>query len=479
MEKVLTNSQMRAADEYTVSVSGIPSRTLMRRAGASIAEEVLRAAEERGLKSILVVCGTGNNGGDGYVCAEVLRGRGADVKVFAFDGAASEDCAGERKAYGGEYAREISADLIVDCIFGTGLSREVTGRYAEVIEKINSCGAFVVSADIPSGIGGDCGLAHGSAVKADVTVAVAEYKVGHFLGDGADYCGKVVKRDIGIDCPPCDYMCLYTETDIKRYFPARKRNTHKGSYGSACIVAGSGKYIGAAALAVEAALKSGCGYVKLVTEEKVKLALAAKFPQTLFADETDLNAQAIAIGSGCGVSEELYAQIKRLLTEYGGTLIIDADGLNALSVYGKEILKKKRCRVVLTPHVKEFSRLTGLGTNEILSDTVGLVRRFSKEYGVTLLLKGAASIICGEDGAALNARGSTALAKAGSGDMLTGYMCGSAARGLAPFDAAVCSAFVLGVAAEISSEQRTDWCATAKDIINNLPKAVKYLTSRF
>lgn len=267
------------------------------------------------------------------------------------------------------------------------------------------------------------------------------------------------------------------DDDIKKLYPKRNRNTHKGSYGSANIIAGSDKYIGAAALACAAALQSGCGYVKLTASERVKIALAAKYPQVIYLDKPDLSSNAIAIGMGCGASEQLYLLINRLLSEYAGTLIIDADGLNALAQYGvKTLYERKKCRVVLTPHVKEFSRLTGLEVNYILSNPIGLAQTFAQNYGVTLLLKGADSVITDGKRTTVNSRGTTALAKGGSGDMLSGYACGTAARGLEPFDAVLCSAYTMGVSAEISSEQKTEYCATAKDIIKNLHNAVKQLT---
>lgn len=269
---------------------------------------------------------------------------------------------------------------------------------------------------------------------------------------------------------------VYTDEEIKAFYPKRARNSHKGTYGSANIVAGSDKYMGAAALAAEAAAMSGCGYVKLTSTEKVKLALVAKLPQVIYLDEPDLTSQAIAIGMGCGVSEKLYNTIKSLLLTYAGKLIIDADGLNSLAKYGVEILKNRTCEVILTPHVKEFSRLTGQSVAKILASPVQCAKEFAAEYGVNVLLKGADSVICDGERIAINRRGTTALAKGGSGDMLSGYMCGSAARGLSLFDAAVCAAYTMGVSAEISSAQMTDYCATAKDIIKNLKNAVKQLT---
>ena len=266
--------------------------------------------------------------------------------------------------------------------------------------------------------------------------------------------------------------------DIDKFYPVRKRNSHKGTYGSANIIAGSDRYMGAAALAADAALKSGCGYVKLTTSEKVKFALAAKYPQVIYLDEADLNSEAIAIGMGCGVSEELYNTVIFLLKEYRGKLLIDADGLNVLAKYGIDVLKTKSCSVIITPHAKEFSRLTGLEVKDIIDNPLGAAQCFAKEYGITVLLKGADSVITDGSKTYINTRGTTALAKGGSGDMLSGYICGSAARGLDIFDAAVCGAYTMGVSAEISSLQKTDYCATAKDVLKNLHLAVKQLTGR-
>jgi len=473
MERLLTNAQMRSADEYTINKLGVSSQTLMCRAGICIAEEVKKVAEG---KSVTVVCGTGNNGGDGFVCAELLRKSNFNVKVYALDGNLSSDCAREKSAYKGEYTDSLTADIIIDCIFGTGLSRDITGKIRDIIEAINKSGAYVISADIPSGINGDSGEVCGCAVRANLTVAIAEYKLGHFLGDGIDYCGGVVKKDIGITCPDGAYALTCSDADIKKFFPERKHNSHKGSYGSANIIAGSEKYLGAAALAVCAALKSGCGYVKLTAEDKVKFCLAPKYPQVIYLEQPDLNSNAIAIGMGCGVSSRLYEEIKGLLKEYKGTLIIDADGLNSISKYGVEILRDKSCEVILTPHVKEFSRLTQLSVGEILKDPVKRASEFAKSYGVTVLLKSAVSVICDGENTILNMRGSTALSKGGSGDMLSGYICGCAARGLKPLDTAVCASYTMGVSAEMSSAQKTDYCATAKDILENLHFAVMRLT---
>ncbi len=473
MERVLTNAEMREADSFTIEKLNVPSRDLMRRAGIAIADE---AAKYGSGKKIIVVCGTGNNGGDGYVCAEELNRRGFEVSVYAVGGALSADCLREKSCYTGGYCTDLKGEIIVDCLFGTGLNRPLEGKYSDIVNEINSSGAFVISADIPSGLNGDNGLAMGAAVKADVTVAIAEYKVGHFLNDGADLCGKIVKADIGITCMRSGYAEILSDADVKAFYPRRKRNTHKGTYGTAQLIVGSDKYLGAAALAAEAALKSGCGYVKVCTSEKVKLALAAKLPQVIFSDEIDYSAQAIAIGCGCGVTKELFAYLSEILKKYTGTLFIDADGLNALSKFGCGLLSEKKCRVTVTPHIGEFSRLTGLATAEILSDPVKSAKYFALKYGVTVLLKSAASVLTDGFKTIILNRGNSALAKAGSGDMLTGFACGTAARGIDGFFAAAAASYTLGLSAEICAEEKTEYCVTAKDLIKNLHRAVRRLT---
>ncbi|MCD7728763.1 MAG: NAD(P)H-hydrate dehydratase [Clostridia bacterium] len=471
MQRYLTNAQMRAADEYSINTLGIPSETLMLRAGRAIAEETEKVCCG---KTVTVVCGTGNNGGDGYVCAQELFLKGINVAVYAMQGKFSADCQREKLRYGGAYTDKICGDIIVDCIFGTGLSRAVSGAYADVINAVNSSGAFIISADIPSGLNGDNGLIMGVAVKADITVAVAEYKIGFILGSGLDYCGKIIKKDIGICLNERHFALACERQDIAEYYPARARNSHKGTFGTATLICGCTKYVGAPLLATEAALRSGCGYVKLDCSPAVKKVVAPALPQTVFGD-VGLNSSAIAIGMGSGVSKSLYSKIEYLLKNFTGTLIIDADGLNSLAKYGTGILKDKKCNAILTPHVKEFSRLTGLGTQEILSFPIKYAEEFSAEYDVILLLKGAASIICGEGKVYVNTTGCSALAKAGSGDMLSGYMCGTAARGVAPLAAAVCSQYVMGLAAQIAAGRSNDYSVISDDILKNLPEAVTHI----
>lgn len=474
MQYCLKNATMRGADRATIE-GGTPGQELMARAGKAVADEVANAVKEFNAKSVLIVCGTGNNGGDGYNSARLLKEQKINVKVYAMSGTLSPDCQREKEAYDGEYVSTIEGDIIVDCLFGTGLNRTVGGEYASVINAINHTNSYVISVDIPSGINGDNGIALGCAVKADKTVAIAYPKLGLYLNDGIDFSGEIVVKDIGITCTSPDAL-VAEEEDIKQFFPNRKRNTHKGSYGTACIIAGSSEYLGASVLALSTALKTGCGYVYGVVPQELKYNLAVNYPQCIFADQPNLNANAIAIGMGLGCNEVTYQKVCYLLKNYNGKLIIDADGLNSLAKYGLQPLKETKAQVLLTPHVGEMARLSGITKEEVIADPVGVAKQFALSYGSTIHLKSAVCITCDRDKSVITHRGTTALAKAGSGDMLAGLICGNAARGLSIFDAAVCSQYILGYSAELCSQKYSDYATSAKDIEENISFSIKRLT---
>lgn len=474
MQAYLTNAQLREADETAMNF-GVPAEVLMKRAGRAIADEVQAAAERLQAKNVLVVCGIGNNGGDGYVAAAELLKRGINVAVYAIDGNLSTGCKREKKRYTGKYVRTVNADIIVDCIFGTGLNRKLQGEFASVVKKINAGKAYVISADLPSGLNGDNGEVMGVAVKANLTVALGEPKIGCVLGDGLEYSGTLVKKDIGI---VAQNGCAYSvgDEEIAKYFPVRRRNTHKGDYGAACVIAGSEKYLGAAALAVSSALKSGCGYMYAQVPQGLKYALAAKYPQCIFVDTAPLDCQAIAVGMGMDCTQQTYDTVCALLKNYKGKLIIDADGLNALAKFGLEPLKQTKAKVILTPHVGEMSRLCGISKEKILQNPVEVAQKFATEYNVVVHLKNAVSITVDATKATLTLRGNSALAKAGSGDILSGLICGNAARGLSVADAAICSSYVLGCSAEICSESMYEGAVISDDLILNIHNAIKRIT---
>ena len=298
--------------------------------------------------------------------------------------------------------------------------------------------------------------------------------LGHVLGDGIDICGERLDRDIGIKAE--EYAVTSPEDgDIAAFFPERKRNSHKGTYGSCQIVAGD-CYVGAAALSVSSALLSGCGYVSATVGERLKYALVAAYPQVIYSDGINFSASATAIGMGCGCNKTTYEKVCNLIEGYGGKLIIDADGINSLAAYGKEVLKGAKCKIVITPHVREFSRISGCTEEDILSDPAGRAKAFAAEYGVVVHLKNCVTLTTDGHKVSLVTRGSSALARAGSGDILSGLVAGYAARGLDVFDAAVCAQSVLGRAAEIAGKECGEYCTTSQDIIKNIKNVVKSLT---
>ena len=497
MRYVLTAAQMKEADEYTIKEKKTPALTLMERAGEALADAAEQLAPTG---KILCVCGGGNNGGDGLVCARVLRNRGREADVVCFSGKTTAEYRVNLEKFilsDGKVKKKIPSSgyaLIVDCIFGTGFHGEVVGEYAQAIHAVNRLkagGARVLSADIPSGVNGNNGLAATPAVCADQTLCIGEYKTGVLLGDGLDFAGEIVCVDIGICLPKAnEYVKLLDRQEIARLLPMRKRNTHKGSYGKAAIVAGSVEYSGAALVSALACLRSGVGYTCLFTPQELAEKCFFHEPELLikslneggrvaFKEENFqplLTYNAIAYGMGLGVSEDVAKGAAWLIERFEGRLILDADALNSLAYqYSSEALKtlfkRKKCDVLLTPHCKEFSRLSGKSVEEILSSGVSAAQEFAKEYGVCVLLKNAVSVIADGKRTALNATGNAGLAKAGSGDVLSGLIAGLCASGLSAFDGGGAGAYLMGSAAEIATWEIGEYSLLARDVIARLGKA--------
>ncbi len=474
MERILSVAEMRAADEYTINTLGVSSEILIERAGAAVAEEITKRFKGG---RVLVCMGRGNNGKDGKVVAALL------AKIHGFTVSTFNAEVGFFKIF------EKKFDIIVDCIFGTGLNKEITGRYKTAVEKINESGAFVVACDIPSGINGDNGRIMGVAVKANLTVAIQEYKLGHFLNEGIDYSGKVVARDIGISVWTEECANRITDKDAASLFPERPRNVHKGSFGKIAVVGGSKQYSGSVILSHAAltAYKTGAGYSTVAVPECLFNVVAGVHPECIVRalpddgngikfDETALSGllgyNAIAFGMGAGVSEEVYRSLKFIIENYTGRLLIDADGINALSAFGKEILKNRKCEIVLTPHIGEFCRLTGQTKEEVLNDPIRFAKAFAAEYGVTVLLKNAVSIITDGVKTVVNVTGDGGMAKGGSGDVLSGFAAGLLDRDEEPFFCVAVAAYLFGRAGEIAAKEQNSYTITASDIIGALPKAI-------
>ncbi len=477
MERILSSEQMRSADKYTIENLGVSSEVLVQRAGEAVAEEILK----RFFGGRVLVCvGKGNNGADGKVIAEILSLRhGFSVSVLNIS-------SGFFKMFEKKY------DIIVDCIFGTGLNREVDGKYKTVIENINKSGAFVISCDIPSGLNSDTGKVMGVAVKANLTVAIQEFKLGHFLGQGIDYSGEVISKDIGISIWCDDYAKRLNNDSVRKYFPNRDRNVHKGCFGKTVVIGGSKRFSGSAVLASNAltALKMGAGYSTLVVPDLLFNGLVGVNPECILNAIKDdgeymlfnknclngyLNSDCIVIGMGVGISQDIYQIIKFLLKNYQKTLIIDADGLNCLAKYGVEVLKNKKCRVVLTPHIMEFSRLSGVEKQIVLDEPIACAQSFAEEFGVCVILKNAVSVITDGKEVYLNTTGCSGMAKAGSGDVLSGVLAGLLSRAEDLTEGCAASCYIFGKAGEHCQRMQNEYTMTASDVISALSTVINSL----
>lgn len=474
MKFAYTNERMRALDARTIE-TGTPSSVLMERAGKVLAERVRAVMQERKIGDALFVCGGGNNGGDGFAAARYLREWGCEAEVLCLARKFSPDCKLQAEKFGAYLGRipRRRYGLIVDCLFGTGLTRAIEGDEAHLVRFIGS-GAYIIACDVPSGLA-EGGVALEPCVRADETLAMGQLKEALLLADGADTAGAVRVADIGIAGDAGTEV--WERTDAARFFPKRKSHTSKGDYGSAAILAGDA-FSGAAFLAAGACLKSGAGYTNLYVSDELYPCAVGKLPTVILqrfggVDERLLQADCVAVGMGMGVSETLYALICRFMKEYRGTLLLDADGLNALSRYGVDALKEKNCRVVLTPHPKEFSRLCGTSVEEAVRGGTEIARRFATENGVTLVLKNNRTIVTDGDRTAIITAGSPALAKGGSGDVLSGFLAGTIARGVQVFDAACCACFALGKAGEYAAEQMGEYAPDAQDIMSFLPAVMR------
>ncbi len=493
MQKIVRVDTMRYSDAETIR-QGTSGRELMYRAGLGVLESHLWQGP------VAIVCGSGNNGGDGYVLALLLQEKKIPCTVFLLSERFSED---GRFYYEQCLQRGIavkqfdsSTDFspfaeIVDCILGTGFSGELQGMVAEAVQRINESQGFVISTDINSGLNGDNGTS-ALCVHSDLTVSIGFYKSGHFLNDAKDVIASLCNVDIGIKLHGTS-ADLAEAHDFGSIFAARRQNSHKGNYGYIGILGGCREYAGAAKLAnlSASALRSGCGVATLIVPESIAHSVSPYLLESTLAtlpdeqghmlfDPLELDRvlsgkKALAVGMGWGVSPQSALILEHILRHYAISLVIDADGLNTLAGMDPALLRKTQCRVLLTPHVKEFERLSRYSVKEIQGDPVGCAERYAKENGVCLLLKGACTVVTDGKETFLVNRGCAGMATAGSGDVLSGILAGL--LGYAPVTplTAACGAYVAGLAGELAEEKRNPVCMTASDTVAEIPRAVSHI----
>ena len=454
----------------------------------------------KGFNSVRVYCGKGNNGSDGYATAILLKRYGKKVEIVQAAQPESEECKILARKAADEEIPVLSSvtfpteefECSLDAIFGIGIHGEITdASVIRAIEIMNASDGYVVSCDVPSGMNADTGRPCGICVKADKTVTFTAPKRGMLSSESVDLCGEIVIAEVGI---PVDYNAItqstcvpLTDKLVKTMLPARSRLSHKGTFGTAVIVAGSKTMSGAAAMAAMAAQRSGCGLVKIIAPAQIcsvlnilmKEAIIIPVPEQNGVMLPSLTSEALyaiktanSVLAGCGLGKGEHDRlITNILNTANCPVIIDADGINALS--GKlDIVRNKN--VLLTPHVKEFSRISGLGTADIEERRIQIADKFARETGVHLLLKGARSVITyGGRNKYVSPLSTSALAKAGSGDVLAGIIVSLAAQGLSLTDSAAAGCFIHARAGLIAEKEIGAYSVTADDLIKLIAPAIK------
>ncbi|HSN92150.1 MAG TPA: NAD(P)H-hydrate dehydratase [Anaeromyxobacteraceae bacterium] len=485
--RLVGSAEMREIDRTAIDGFGVPSITLMDRAGRAVAEAAAEVAAPTG--RFVVLCGGGNNGGDGYVAARLLRGAGRDARVVAL--APPERLTPDARAVREQAQRagvpiddqgELVAfeagvgDVVVDALFGTGLSRAPEGAFAEAIARIEAArvsGARVLAVDVPSGLSADTGRPLGACVRADLTVTFAFQKRGLVLHPGPHFAGEVRVADIGIPAAAAARVpvgCeILGESEARLLVPPRAPDAHKGDAGRVLVVAGSPGKTGAAHLALTGALRGGAGLVTLAARPEVlPFALAGRpeamslaLPGSGPLGRSDLvallaaakGASALVIGPGIPRGPETLELLRALLDRAGVPAVLDADALNAFAERPGSIAGPK-VPLLLTPHPGEMARLSATTVEAVQADRIGIATARAREWGVTLVLKGARTVVADPEGPpAVVPTGNAGLASGGTGDVLAGLAGALLGSGIAAAAAARAAAFVHGRAGDLAARR--------------------------
>ncbi len=498
--KACSVEEMRHIDKMAEELGGIPSIVLMENAGIACTERLLELKKDA--KRVAVFCGKGNNAGDGFVIARHLMNKGLDVSVFLVLGSDfSKDALINYEILykmGAEITelsdtdnlkyKIMGYDAIIDAIFGTGIRGEISGIAEEVIRTINDYKKFTLSVDIPSGVNGDDGSISGVCIKADATVTFAAYKTGMLLFPGADFTGRVYVADISIPSYIKEHLTIdiIDETMAQKMMPKRYDNSHKGNYGKVFIVGGSRGLTGAAAMAAMSAIRTGAGLVTVGIPESLNSIMEEKLtePMTYPLKDNGGNlgldaipqiidkmneSDVLVFGPGLGRNPEITEILREILKNSKIPVIIDADGLFALSG-DLDMLSCCGCNLIFTPHEAEFSRLSGYSVAEISDNRLKLSKEFASEYGVTLVLKGAKTIVTAPDAKQyINITGNNGMATGGSGDVLAGMIAALLARGQDEEMAAALGVYYHGLAADKAAEKTGKNSLIPTDIIASIP----------
>ncbi len=512
--RIVTNDSMKKIDTWATKVLGIPSIALMENAGRGCVDILEGYFDLEGLK-VLVICGKGNNGGDGFVVARHLVIRGAMVKVILV-GKGKELTGDALKNY--RIAKKAKFDIyettniktikriensfkphvVIDAIFGTGFKGAPQGIFYQIIEMITSSDAFVFSIDIPSGVNGDTGIFEKTCVIADATATMCLPKRGNFLYPGREFCGDLYVIDIGIPYSLINkgYPQIIEDNDIYHLMPYRPPDGNKGTFGQILIIAGARGYSGAAVMAALACLKVGAGLVRLavpkgitnIVEKRALEVVKVPLPQT---DQETISIKAIdtlvplleksnvvVIGPGITTHDETARFLFSFLPQVKKPLIIDADAINIIA-RDKKFLKKIRAPFIITPHPGELARLIRMTPSQINEKRLDLAPKLAKDFNGVLVLKGAPTVVATPDGRTyVNPTGNSGLATAGSGDILVGMIAGFLAQKPKPLDASLLGTFLHGLCADLALDKNNEYSLLASDLLRCIPKSISYMLRR-
>ncbi len=515
--KILTAEQMRRVDQRAETSFGVSSKILMDNAGRSVVDALQSLYPDLKGDSLLIVCGKGNNGGDGIAAARYLRSRGLTPRVVLLarrstlegpaahhlkktleDGLVVEEVPDE-ETWAGVAGQLSRYTVILEAVLGTGLTGAARGLPARVIQDLNSAEVDVVSLDIPSGLSGDSGGVPGPAVCADHTIALACPKLPHLLEPAATLVGNLHVVDIGIpaealEAEPVE-LNLIDESEVSAMMPVREADSHKGDYGRVLVLAGSLGKAGAAAMVGRAALRAGAGLVTAATSTSAQPILAAQviemmteaLPQTHdgalsraaapFLRDLMRAADVLAVGPGLTTSPETVSLVREIVGETSLPVVLDADGINAFAGAAGELKGDARV-LILTPHPGEMARLLSgpggkkVAAAEVQADRIGIARSFARGHDCYLVLKGHRTLIAEPSGQVwINPTGNPGMATGGSGDVLTGILAGLLAQGLSPLEACLLGVYAHGLAGDLAAADVGETSLMARDIIDYLAEA--------
>jgi NAD(P)H-hydrate epimerase len=516
--RVLNTQQMREADRRTIDEIGLPSIVLMENAGRQAVAAMEAAFDDLATSHVAVLCGRGNNGGDGFVVARTLAQRGVESTVFLL-GTVSDvrgDARTNLEVLGriGLTVVEISnaqdwelhftevseCDLVVDAMLGTGFHGSLTGLLETVVADVNGLGVPIVAIDLPTGVSADSHEVEGSAIEASMTVTLAAPKIPLVFPPADSFGGDLVIADIGIPPPVLDelegpYIELLTRERMRELVPARAADSHKGDFGRVLIVAGSVGKTGAAHLAALGALRSGAGLVTIAAPRSAVATIAAMGAEYMTEplDETaagtvdfsaldrvlDLKADVIAIGPGLGQDPSTSAFVHGLIERAGVPLVVDADALNAFAGEAERLVGRDGVDVIITPHPGELARLVNVSAEVVQHDRLNFARDFAAAHRTHVVLKGHRTIVAGpENRAFVNLTGNAGMATGGAGDLLTGMIAAWFAQLLDAEAACKLAVYLHGTAGDLAEADEGEVALIASDIANHLGDAVLELTAR-